>query len=156
MAIQFEDCVDCLKVMYPQFDFVFLFDHSQGQHAKKLPNGLDAYSMNRGFEGAQPKMRESRIKAEDGYLGNNECTVSVGEIQSFVFQPGDTGPFWMTVEERELNRHDRLLPPLSGDPTRTRNKTITELKAELQPLSILNERRSYRLTHGRTILKPRL
>ena len=144
MAIQFEDCVDCLKVMYPQFDFAFLFDHSQG-HAKKLPNGLDAYSMNRGFGGAQPKMRESRIKAEDGYLGNYERTISVGEIQSFVFQPGDTGPFWMTVEERELNRHDRLLPPLPGNP-RTRNKTIAELKAELQPLNILNERRSYRLT----------
>jgi hypothetical protein len=105
MAIQFEDCVDCLKVMYPQFDFAFLFDHSQG-HAKKLPNGLGAYSMNRGFGGAQPKMRESRIKAEDGYLGNNERTISVGEIQSFVFQPGDIGPFWMTAEERELNRHD--------------------------------------------------
>ena len=41
MAIQFEDCVDCLKVMHQQFNFVFLFDHSQG-HAKKLPNSLDA------------------------------------------------------------------------------------------------------------------
>jgi hypothetical protein len=48
MAIQFEDCVDCLKVSYPQFDFAFLFDHSQG-HAKKLANGLDAYSMNKGY-----------------------------------------------------------------------------------------------------------
>ena len=38
-------------------------------------------------------MHESRIKVEDGYLGNNERTVSVGEIQSFVFQPGDTEPF---------------------------------------------------------------
>jgi hypothetical protein len=29
MAIQFEDCLDCLKVLYPHFDFAFLFDHSQ-------------------------------------------------------------------------------------------------------------------------------
>ena len=56
MAIQFEDCIDCLKVIYPHFNVALLFDHSQG-HAKKLANGLDAYSMNRGFGGAQPKMR---------------------------------------------------------------------------------------------------
>jgi len=28
MALQLEDCVDVLKVLYPQFDFLFLFDHS--------------------------------------------------------------------------------------------------------------------------------
>ena len=33
MAIQFEDCIDCLKVLFPPFDFAFIFDHSQG-HAK--------------------------------------------------------------------------------------------------------------------------
>jgi hypothetical protein len=154
MAIQFEECVDCLKVVYPHFDFAFIFDHSQG-HAKKLANGLDAQSMNRGFGGVQPKMRESTIIAEEGYLGMHERTVDVGDAQSFVFQPGDTGPFWMTPQERELNRHDRVLPPLPGHP-RTRNKTISELKAELQPMNILNARRSYRLlelqelarTHG--------
>jgi hypothetical protein len=54
MAIQFEDCVDCFKVLFPQFDFTFIFDQLQG-HAKKLTNGLDAYSMNRGFGGVQPK-----------------------------------------------------------------------------------------------------
>ena len=59
MSVQFEDCVDCVKVIYPHFDFVFLFDHSQG-HAKKLVGGLDAYCMNKGYGGAQPMMRESR------------------------------------------------------------------------------------------------
>ncbi|KAI2489198.1 hypothetical protein MHU86_25404 [Fragilaria crotonensis] len=34
MSVQFEDVVDCLKVLYPGFEFVFLFDHSQG-HARK-------------------------------------------------------------------------------------------------------------------------
>ena len=64
--VQFEDCVNCLKVIYPQFDFVLMFDHSQG-HAKKLTGGLDAYSMNKGYGGAQPMMRGSQIKEEDGY-----------------------------------------------------------------------------------------
>ncbi|KAI2496293.1 hypothetical protein MHU86_18205 [Fragilaria crotonensis] len=151
MAIQFEDCVDCLKVIFPQFDFALLFDHSQG-HAKKLANGLDAYSMNRGFGGVQPRMRESIIKAEDGYLGMNERTVNVGDTQSFVFRPGNAGPFWMTVQERELNRQDRILPPLSGTP-RTRNRTFSELQAELRPLNVLNERRQYRLAELQELAK---
>ncbi len=90
----------------------------------------------------QRRMLKSIIKAEDGYLGMNERTVSVGDTQSFVFQHGNAGPFWMNVQERELNRHDRILPPLPGNP-RTRNKTISELKAELGPLNVLNERRQY-------------
>ncbi len=39
MVLQFEDVVDCLKVMHPNFHFVFLFDHSLG-HAKQRPDGL--------------------------------------------------------------------------------------------------------------------
>ena len=151
MAIQFEDCVDCLKIIFPQFDFAFLFDHSQG-HAKKLANGLDAYSMNRGFGGVQPRMRESIINAEDGYLGMNERTVNVGDTQSFVFRPGDAGPFWMNIQEQELNRQDRILPPLSGTP-RTRNKTISELKAELRPLNVLNEQCQYRFVELQELAK---
>ncbi len=34
MALQFEDVIDCLIVLYPEFEFIFLFDHSQG-HAWK-------------------------------------------------------------------------------------------------------------------------
>ena len=30
MSTQFEDCVDCIKDNYPQFDLGFLFEHSQG------------------------------------------------------------------------------------------------------------------------------
>jgi hypothetical protein len=151
MSIQFEDCVDCLRVLYPQFEFVFLFDHSQG-HAKKLANGLDAYSMNRGYGGAQPRMRESKIKEHDGYLGMNQRTLSIGDTQSFIFKSDDQGPFWMLPEDRELNRHDRILPPPPGNP-RTRNKTIAELKTELAPLNILNNRRKYRLTELQEIAK---
>lgn len=144
MSLQFEDCVDCLKVIYPQFDFVFLFDHSQG-HAKKLTGGLDAYSMNKGYGGAQPMMRESQIKEEDGYLGIHSRTLNVGDTQSFVFSSDDIGPFWMSPQERELNREDRVLPPPPGI-LRMRNKTIAELKLELAPFNILSDRRHYRLT----------
>jgi hypothetical protein len=30
MSVQLEDVVDCLSVLYPEHDVVFLFDHSQG------------------------------------------------------------------------------------------------------------------------------
>jgi hypothetical protein len=36
-------------------------------------------------------MRKSTIMAEDGYLAMHERTVDVGDAQSFVFQPEDTG-----------------------------------------------------------------
>ena len=87
MAIQFEHCIDCLKVLFPHFDVAFIFDNLQGQE-KKLANGLDAHSMNNRFGGVQQP-----IMPEDGYLGMHQRTVEVGDIQSFVFKPGDTGPF---------------------------------------------------------------
>ena len=134
--------MDCIKVLFPQFDFVFLFDHSQG-HAKKLVGGLDAYSMNRGYGGAQPMMRESKIKEHDGYLGSNARTLEVGDTQSFVFTSDDDGPFWMTPQEQsKLNQNNPSLPPAPGNP-QMRNKTIAELKAELGPLDVLNDRHQY-------------
>jgi hypothetical protein len=113
-SIRFEDFVDC-KVLFPQFDFEFLFDHSQG-HAKKLMGGLDAYSMKRGYGGAQPMMRKSKIKEHYGYLGSNARILDVGDTQSFVFTSDNNGPFWMTPQQRELNRNDRLLPPAPRNP----------------------------------------
>jgi hypothetical protein len=41
MTLQFEDVVDCLIVLCPEFDFLFLFDHSQG-NARKRDEALDA------------------------------------------------------------------------------------------------------------------
>ncbi len=132
-----------VKVLFQPFDFAFLFDHLQG-HAKKLMGGLDAYSMNRDYGGAQPMMRESKIKEHDGYLGSNARALDVGDTQSFVFTSDNNGPFWMTPHQREINRNDRLLPPAPGNP-RMRNKTIAELKAELRPLGVLNDRCQYQL-----------
>ncbi|KAG7350599.1 hypothetical protein IV203_009959 [Nitzschia inconspicua] len=48
MAVQFEDVVDCLKVLYPSHEFVFLFDHSQG-HSRKRKGALDVNNMNVSF-----------------------------------------------------------------------------------------------------------
>ena len=55
MILQFEDCIDCLRVLYAeQYDFVFLFDHSSG-HAKKQENGEDASAMTQFHSGRLQK-----------------------------------------------------------------------------------------------------
>jgi hypothetical protein len=151
MSVQFEDFVDCLKIVNPHFNFSFLFDHSQG-HAKKVSNGLDANSMNKGYGGVQPQMCESMIKDHDGYLRMHRRTFNVGNIQSFNFLPTDDGPFWMTEAERKVDCHDRILPSPPGA-SRMQNKTITELKAERGPTGILSDRRNYCLTELQELAK---
>ena len=107
MVLQFEDCVDVVKVLYPEYDYIFLFDHSCG-HDRKRPDGLCANSIRKGFGGKQPRMRNTVIES-DSYLGRfrHGLTLPVGSIQTMVFSSSDAGPFVMTAEEKELNRNDR-------------------------------------------------
>jgi hypothetical protein len=109
MVLQFEDCIDVMEVLYPDFEYVFLFDHSCG-HDRKRPDGLCVNSIRKGFGGKQPMMRDTKIESEE-YLGpfrRHEAELAVGASQCMVFVPGDSGPFWMSTVERELNRKDRL------------------------------------------------
>jgi hypothetical protein len=64
VVLQMEDCIDVVKVLWPNFDFLFLFDHSGG-HDRRRPDGLNTKSLNKGFSGAQAKMRDSKIAADD-------------------------------------------------------------------------------------------
>ena len=50
MVLQLEDCVDCLQVLAPQFDYLFLFDHSCG-HDKQREDGLNVENMKKSFRG---------------------------------------------------------------------------------------------------------
>ena len=106
MSLQFEDVVDCLQVLYPEYDFVFLFDHSQG-HARKRNGALSAMHMSRAFGGAQPVMRDMAIFQAEGYLGSHSPNLNVGDTQSLVFKPDDSGPWYIPHEQREAQRHNR-------------------------------------------------
>ena len=58
MSLQFEGVVDCLQVLYPNYDLVFMFDHSQG-HACQRKHALSAQQMSKSYGGgAQPRMRD--------------------------------------------------------------------------------------------------
>ena len=48
MSLQFEDVVDCLLVLYPEFELIFLFDHSQG-HARKRNGALNAFHISKNY-----------------------------------------------------------------------------------------------------------
>jgi hypothetical protein len=68
MRLQFEDVVDCLQVLYSDYNFVFIFDHSQG-HVRKQHGALSAQSMSKNYGGAQAIMRDTTVTAEEGFLG---------------------------------------------------------------------------------------
>ena len=105
MVLQFEDCIDVVNVLLPQFEVLFLFDHSCG-HDRKRPDGLSAPKMNKGFGGAQPKMRRSKLETAD-YLGRFDGILAVGDVQDMWYQEGDVGPFYYTNEQQEYTKQDR-------------------------------------------------
>jgi hypothetical protein len=53
--------------MYPEFDFVFLFDHS-ASHARQRPDGLHQHRMNKHL-GQQSWLDVRNFQLEEGYLG---------------------------------------------------------------------------------------
>jgi len=101
-SLQFADVVDCLLVLYPEFEFVFLFDHSQG-HTRKRHDARNALKMSRNYGGTQPIMRDTTIMNTIGYLGTHlPCLLDVGQVHSFVFKTADIRSCYLSPEQREL------------------------------------------------------
>jgi hypothetical protein len=117
MVLQLEDCADVVATLYPEYQFLFLFDHSCG-HDRAREDALNVNNMNTGFGGKQTRMHDSVIKCEQGYLGPFVRQLKVGDTQSMVWLEGDAGPYWMSADERELNRKDQY-----GTKTRSRDFT---------------------------------
>jgi len=92
MVLQLEDCCDVLNSLYPQYDFLLLFDHSCG-HDKQRADGLNMENMSKSYGGKQAKMHTTIIKHEHGYLGKYERILNPGDTQFVVFQPDDPGPY---------------------------------------------------------------
>jgi hypothetical protein len=93
MSLQFKDIAHCLKVLHPHHDvLVFTFDHSQG-HARKREHAPSAQHMSMSFGGAQARMRDTHIIAQDGFLGPHLPSLTVANTQSSIFKDSDTGPW---------------------------------------------------------------
>jgi hypothetical protein len=82
MSLQFEDVVDCLLVLYPEFEFVFIFDHSQG-HARKRHCALNALQMSQTRGDATNNERYDHN--EYNRIPWSSLTLSVGCRSSTVF-----------------------------------------------------------------------
>ncbi len=67
MVLKLEDCIDCVTMLHPEFDYLFLFDHSCG-HDRQREDGLNAGKMLKGYGGKQPKMRATEIKQKEAYV----------------------------------------------------------------------------------------
>ena len=139
MKLQFEDCVDCLKVLYPDTDFYFLFDQSSG-HTKKRVDGLDIGSMNVEHGGKATMMRSSTLI--DGCRGKHAKTLedrghvvlNVGDVQEMNWSEDgkelandDDGPCYIQKEDRFSRRHDVELQEWELIP-----KTLPELRADIK------------------------
>ncbi|KAI2502685.1 hypothetical protein MHU86_11742 [Fragilaria crotonensis] len=127
MVLQLEDCVNVLKVLYPQYEFLFLFDHSCG-HDRQKEDGLNVARMTKLYGGAQKRLRNTVIKQTQGYLGPYSPKLEPGNTQSMVFKADDIGPFWMTQTQREERRHDQLLDGQTVTRKYTREELIRHLK----------------------------
>ena len=110
MVLQLEDCIDVMKSVYPDFELVFLFDHSNGHDRLQL-DGLSISKTRKNFGGSQPIMRNSKITEKDKnygpYINSFPNTLSIGDTQTMYFKPTDPGPFHMSPSEAESRKHDR-------------------------------------------------
>ncbi len=84
MVLQLEDCIDVLMCLYPQYDVLFMFDHSCS-HDQQRKDGLNVKNMSKNYGGKQSKVRTSLMKQEKGYLGQFPRILNPGDVQSMVF-----------------------------------------------------------------------
>ena len=80
LAVQLEDCCDVLEILYPDYAYMFQFDHSCG-HDRMLEDGLRVNRLTRSYGGAQPKMHDTEIKHQ-GFLGSFSKSVTSNACNS--------------------------------------------------------------------------
>ena len=136
--VQLKDLVDCLKEIFPQFDFIFEYNQSSG-HTKVKGDRLVESNMNVSYGDNVSMMRSGTI----GELGTYEAMFSLGTRQSMIFTSSCDGPFWMDTTERISTRIDTVA---AG--TIPKDKTKAELLVESRKIGVD--------TTSRRFLKPEM
>ena len=93
--------IDCLEVMYLNFDHFILADQSSG-HTRKQISGCDNTKMNTGYWGAQPAITNLVVCSDDYGPSNIEGrhNFAVNFERSFLTLDVCTendGPYWMSI-----------------------------------------------------------
>jgi hypothetical protein len=122
MSLQTEDITDCLQALFPDHDFVFIFDQSSG-HAHKRKNGLSTVGINASWGGKQREMRQTTIT--EGCLGPYTSLVVVGDNQKMNFVEDDMGPFHLSETEKQNLKYDSILG--KEVKPKTKNELLKEL-----------------------------
>ena len=130
LVIQFEDCVDVLKALYPDHDFLFQFDHSGG-HDRQPDDALSVSKLNLSYGGKQPRLKDSIIT--EGCLGKFSPTLSVGQTQYTQYQPDDDGPILLSQEVRRKLKYDIPTNKVT-DRRLTKEELIVKLKNHAIPV----------------------
>ena len=85
--------------------------------------------MNKSYGGKCPVVHPTIIERETGFLGPYSHILETGQTQRLTFVETDIGPFWMSTNDRILNRHDQI----EGDPLivqRNKSELILELHSK--------------------------
>ena len=97
MILQLEDCIDVLNHTHPQFEFLFLFDHSNG-HGRVQPNGLSVTKISIKYGGKEPKIRNSKLTTDEfGPFHTSSYKLQPGSEQSMIFEESDAEPCYLNV-----------------------------------------------------------
>jgi hypothetical protein len=129
MILQLEDIIDVLKCLYPDYEYLFLFDHSNG-HDRLQPDGLSITKISKSFGGKQPKMRPSKLTESCfGPFHTPTYLLQPGMYQQMWFPKSHRGPFYLSDAEKESRRFDKA----SGKQVKfnyTRDELIARLAAD--------------------------
>jgi hypothetical protein len=141
MIIQLEDCMDCLSVLHPSLDFVYLFDHSNG-HDRLQPNGLSSTRISKYYGGKQPIMRDSVLTDIKcfGPFHDHTYPLQFNSTQSMIFQTTDPGPFYLTEDDRQKRKHD-----IRTGRMKKKFKVKSQLREDLKKNNILKPSGSLKL-----------
>ena len=95
MDIQIEDCIDCLRYFYPQYESMFEHNHGSGHNMERL-DGLSTTPsvINMGWGGKQQKMRNIILTANNIESITQTRSLKFGNTKSMVFLPTDLPPIF--------------------------------------------------------------
>ena len=148
MVIQLEDCIDVLQTQFPDFDFIFLVDHSNG-HDRLQPDGLNLNKISVRYGGKQPIMRNTKLTSPNlfGPFHTKEYALQLGDTQIMQFSDTDPGPCYYNDHERSTKRHDR-----NTGKKRVRNMVKHNLIEALKSIGIADPKGNRKKLQDLTIL----
>jgi hypothetical protein len=102
-----EDYINVMTLLFLFYDYLFLFDHSCG-HDKQREDDPNMEHVLKSYGGKESLVWPTLIKEEAGYLGTYPQKLNPSDIKHMIFTEHDGGPFWMSPEECEAHRHDKV------------------------------------------------